>query len=380
MNLFQCMFINSPWYKETRNNSKPVAILWHDTAGGNPYLKRYVQPYETDPNYDELMEKLGKNTHGNDWNHSGRRSGVNAFIGKLADGTIATAQVGKWEMCPWGCGSGSKGSLNGYYKDEQGKDEWIGRHAIQFEICDSGYDNYDPDYFKAVYREACEFTAYLCKLYGIDPLGTIVFNGVSVPTILCHKDANNLKLGSAHGDIYVWFEKYGVDMNDVRRDVAALAKGEDPWAQPEATEEFHIGDTVEFKSSASKWANGKTIPGWVKEKELYVRVLKDDGGVSVSTARDGSITGTANPQDLVVVKCVVKEEPIDEPAIVPDEPVVDIPNDDPPVVVPDDNTPDTPTEDDLGTYIKDIGEAQNFLVRLLNLLIDFIIKAFTKKQ
>lgn len=264
--------------------------------------------------------------------------------------------------------------------------------------CDSGYDNYDPDYFNAVYREACEFTAYLCKLYKIDPLGTILFNGVIVPTILCHKDSNRLKLGSAHGDIYVWFEKYGVDMDDVRRDVAALVKGEDPWAQPEATEEFHVGDTVEFKEGATKWANGKSIPSWVKEKELYVRVLKDDGGVSVSTSRDGSITGTANPKDLTVIECVVKKEeeppvvipddeppvviPDDEPPVVipDDEPPVVIPDDKPPVVIPDDNTPDTPTEDDLGTYIKDISEAQNFLVRLLNLLIDFIVKTFSKKQ
>jgi uncharacterized protein YcbK (DUF882 family) len=43
-----------------------------------------------------------------------------------------------------------------------------------------------------------------------------------VPTILCHQDSYQLKLGSNHGDIYHWFKKYGKTMDDVRKDVAKL--------------------------------------------------------------------------------------------------------------------------------------------------------------
>lgn len=373
MNLIKCMFINSPWYKETKSDSKPVGILWHDTAGGNPNLKRYVQPYETDPNYDELIKLLGKNKNGNDWNHSGRRSGVNAFIGKLADGTIATAQVGEWEMCPWGCGSGSKGSLNGYYRDANKRDTWIGRHFCQFEICDNGYDNYDPDYFKKVYHEACEFTAHLCKLYDIDPLGTVNFNGVTVPTIVCHKDANNLNLGSAHGDIYVWFGKYGVDMDEVRRDVAALMSDE----EPQIPYKFQVGDVVKFDESATRWANGSTIPNWVKAKDLYVVKLKDNDRVSLSIEKDGAVTGTAYEEDLILVMgAEVVPEPEPEPTPTPTP--APVPEPAPAPEVPD-TSEDTPVEDELGAYITDIKQAQNFLVKLLNLIIDFIVKTFSKK-
>lgn len=411
MNLIKCMFINSPWYKETKADSKPIGILWHDTAGGNPNLKRYVQPYETDPNYDELIELLGKNTHGNDWNHSGRRSGVNAFIGKLADGTIATAQVGEWEMCPWGCGSGSKGSLNGYYRDKNKKDTWVGKHFLQFEICDNGYGTPNEAYFKKVYQEACEFTAYICKLYDIDPLGTVNFNGVTVPTIVCHKDSNNLDLGSAHGDIYVWFGEYGVTMDDVRRDVAALVNTkdepeEDTHLEPEElVYKFQVDDVVRFDSTAIKWANGSTIPSWVKAKDLYVVKLKDNNRVSLSTTKGGSVTGTAYEDDLYLVLSAAMskvDDPITRPDISVKEPIVITPvegndilpvNPDPIVTTPKvddeplpdtsaqpDTSEDTPDEDELGAYVKDIGEAQTLLVKLLNLIIDFIVKMFSKKD
>ena len=38
----------------------------------------------------------------------------------------------------------------------------------------------DKTYFDKVYKEACEITAYLCKMYNIDPKGTVTVNGVSL--------------------------------------------------------------------------------------------------------------------------------------------------------------------------------------------------------
>lgn len=59
-------------------------------------------------------------------------------------------------------------------------------------------------------------------MYGIDPQGSVQFNGVTVPTILCHADSHQLGLGSNHSDIYNWFPKFNKDMDDVRKDVAAI--------------------------------------------------------------------------------------------------------------------------------------------------------------
>ena len=203
-----CMQTHSTCYRGT-SKMKPRGILWHDTDGGNPNLCRYVQPHETDANYAEMIALLGKNRYGNDWNHKYRKAGMNCFLGKLADGTVTTVQTMPWDFAPWGCGSGSKGSLNNTH--------------IQFEICDDGYKS--KEYFEAVYKEACEITAYLCALYDLDPLGTFVYNGVEVPVITSHAESHKLKLGSNHGDPLKWMKKYGKTMDGVRLDVALLMGG-----------------------------------------------------------------------------------------------------------------------------------------------------------
>ena len=203
----QCMMTQSTCYKGTKKMTVK-GVLWHSTGANNPNLKRYVQPDDNAANKAELLALIGKNSYGNDWNHIDRQAGLNCWIGKLADGTVATIQTMPWDFKPWGCGSGSKGSCN---------NGWI-----QFEICEDGLT--DPVYFKKVYEEACEITAYLCQMFGIDPNGTVDVNGVKVPTILCHADSH--KLG--HGDVNHWFPKHGKSMATARADVAALLKAAKP--------------------------------------------------------------------------------------------------------------------------------------------------------
>lgn len=202
-----CMMTQSSCYRGTRKMAVK-GILWHSTGANNPTLKRYVQPDDNDPNRQTLLNKIGVNPNGNDWNHMAIEAGLNAWIGQLADGTVAAVQTMPWDYAPWGCGAGSRGSCN---------NGWI-----QFEICEDNLNN--SGYFQKVYTEACELTAYLCKLYNIDPKGKVSFNGVQVPTILCHQDSYQLGLGSNHGDVYHWFNKYGRTMDTVRNDVANLLK------------------------------------------------------------------------------------------------------------------------------------------------------------
>ena len=217
MNLFTCMQTQSTCYKGTTIGT-PVGILWHDTGASNPNIKRYVQPSDNDPNREELIKIIGKNEYGNDWNHIQHQAGLNAWIGKIADGSVATVQSMPWKFRPWGCGSGSKGSCNGTARVKDCP-FWI-----QFEICDDGYKS--KEYFERVYQEAVEFTAYLCKEFDIDPEGKVIYNSVTVPTILCHADSYRLGLGSNHGDVLLWFAQYGKTMDNVRRDVKNLLKSE----------------------------------------------------------------------------------------------------------------------------------------------------------
>lgn len=303
-----CMMKNSTCYKGT-GRATPVGILWHSTAANNPSIARYVQPHESDANYNEMIQLLGKNKYNNDWNHIYLRAGVNAFIGKLADGTITTVQTLPWDYSPWGCGAGKNGSCNGTVG---------GKHWIQFEICED--DLSSKAYFEKTYKEACELTAYLCKMYNIDPQATIKYNGVTVPTILCHADSYKLGLGSNHGDVLHWFKKYGKTMDDVRNDVAKLMGQQSTAQQPAtqapatqqpaqnntttATKTLAVGDEMKLISGA-KYTTGKDVPDWVYKKTLYVRAINGDK-ITFSILKTGAVTGIVDKK--YVIGCDEKVE------------------------------------------------------------------------
>lgn len=335
-----CMQTTSTCYKGT-SEMTVKGVLWHSTGANNPWLKRYVQPSDNAADRAKMLELIGKNAYGNDWNHISRQAGLNCWIGKLADGTVATIQTMPWNYKPWGCGGGSKGSCN---------NGWI-----QFEICEDALT--DATYFNQVYKEACEITAYLCAMNNLDPNGYTTLNGVKVPVILCHADSYKLGLGSNHGDVLHWFKKHGKTMDDVRKDVAALmgsastttpttpVQPETPvttemyrvrksWTDsksqigayqnlnnaktacdkagsgyyvfnsagtvvyPEVKEEtpvvstkFAIGDAVKLVAGA-KYTSGATPKPWVFTKTLYIRDFRDNGNSAVvSTLQTGDITG-----------------------------------------------------------------------------------------
>lgn len=333
-----CMQTNSTCYKGT-SKMTVKGVLWHSTGANNPWLKRYVQPSDNAADRAKMLELIGKNAYGNDWNHISRQAGLNCWVGKLADGTVATVQTMPWDYKPWGCGSGSKGSCN---------NGWI-----QFEICEDALT--DKTYFNAVYKEACEITAYLCNMYNLDPNGTVTLNGVKVPVILCHADSYKLGLGSNHGDVLHWFKKHGKTMDDVRRDVAALMEKEattspttpvEPevpvsemyrvrksWTDAKSqvgayrelqnakdacdkagngyyvfnsagtvvypvVDKLEVGDKV-FLVSGAKYTSGATPKPWVYTSTLYVRELRSNDTIAViSTQKTGDITGVVYVKDL----------------------------------------------------------------------------------
>ena len=281
----KCFMRQSSWYKGA-GKTTIRGVLWHSTGANNPNLKRYVQPDDSAVDRARMLDLLGVNKSGNDWNHISREAGVHAWVGKLASGEVASVQVGDWDKKAWGCGSGKKGSCN---------NGWI-----QFEICEDNLS--DPVYFEKVYREAVELTAYLCKLYNLDPQGTVTYSGVRVPVILCHQDSYQLGLGSNHGDVLHWLPKYGKSMQTVRDDVSALLAGantnkeedddmdvarfKELWG--EMRKELQDNDSSKYSEEARAWAtstgliagNGTEINGepnymWadVLTREQFVTVL-----------------------------------------------------------------------------------------------------------
>lgn len=202
MNLLKCILTENDCYK-TNEWIAVKGVMIHSTGANNPTLKRYVQPLETDPNYDELISLIGYNRNANDWNRPDTNACVHGFIGKLADGSIASIQTLPWAMRGWHAGSGTtRPSANNTH--------------ISFEICEDGLD--DPEYFRRVYREAVELTAYLCEQYNLDPLAPEV--------VICHSEGYRLGMASGHADVEHWFPRFGETMDDFRQDVKNEMEGD----------------------------------------------------------------------------------------------------------------------------------------------------------
>ncbi len=277
-----CMMTQSTCYKGTRKMDVK-GVLWHSTGANNPWLKRYVQPDDKAADREKLIGLIGKNSYGNDWNHTEVQAGLNCWIGKLNDGSVATVQTMPWDYKPWGCGSGSKGSCNSGW--------------IQFEICEDGLN--DKDYFQKVYKEACEITAYLCKMFGIDPKGSVKYNGVTVPTILCHADSHKLGLGSNHGDVLHWFPKFRKNMDSVRADVAALIVGDTPEEDESGKKDSDDGkkEKTQLFRVRKSWTDSKTQKGAYKvldnamkcaDQNLGYKVFDVDGKVVYEPREEGT--------------------------------------------------------------------------------------------
>lgn len=196
MNLKTCFLTNNECYKKGQKIT-PKGFMLHSTGANNPNLKRYVQPN------DGL---LGENTNNNDWNQfrpGGRQVCVHGFIGKLADGSIATYQTLPWDMRGWHAG----GSANNSY--------------IGVEICED--DLTDVDYFNKVYQEAVELVAYLVKKFNWE---------VNSNTIICHSEGHLKGIASNHSDVMHWFPKHGKSMDTFRDDVAKLVGQETTVTEP----------------------------------------------------------------------------------------------------------------------------------------------------
>ncbi|MDU6876680.1 MAG: N-acetylmuramoyl-L-alanine amidase [Clostridium botulinum] len=202
MKLYKLILTNNACYKAGKT-IKPKGIMVHSTGANNPWLKRYVGP-------DDGL--LGKNQYNNHWNRDkpgGRQVCVHAFIGKLADGSIATYQTLPWNHRGWHAG----GDANNTH--------------IGFEICEDGLT--DASYFSAVYKEAVELCVHLCKLYGL-----------SEKDILCHSEGYKQGIASNHADVMHWFPKHGKTMDTFRVDVKKLLNEEDKSAEPAKKKYYRV--------------------------------------------------------------------------------------------------------------------------------------------
>ena len=227
MNLNKLILTENACYKAGRKITVK-GIMVHSTGANNPWLKRYVGPDDG---------KLGKNQYNNHWNTyhpGGREVCVHGFIGKLADGTVATYQCLPWDHRGWHAG----GSANNTH--------------IGFEICED--DLTDGAYFAKVYKEAVELCAYLCKQYGL-----------TEKNIICHSEGYKQGVASNHGDVMHWFPKHGKSMDTFRAEVKALlttdAKEDEPAQEETPAVTYPEKLTSGYYRVRKTWKDSKSQVG-----------------------------------------------------------------------------------------------------------------------
>lgn len=220
MRLYTALLTQNDCYRKGKY-IRPRGVMVHSTGANNPWLRRYVAPDD-----GRLGEPSSRH-----WNQGGVGACVHAMIGKTADGSVAVYQTLPWTMRSWHCG-------------RSGNDT-----HISFEICEDGLT--DRAYFQATYQAAVELTAYLCKLYHLDPQA----DGV----VLCHSEGYARGIASNHADVMHWWGRYGVSMDNFRRDVAEKMKGgERDLTEQEVRaivrEELAAAQAERDKLPASDWA------------------------------------------------------------------------------------------------------------------------------
>ena len=219
MNLHQQILTENDCYRAGKT-IVPQGVMLHSTGANNPRLSRYVAP-----NDGLLGEPALRH-----WNQRGVAVCPHAFLGRLMDGSVASYQTLPWNRRGWHCGKGARGSGNDTH--------------ISIEICEDGLT--DADYFKAAYREAVELTAYLCKMYKLNPLA----DGV----VICHAEGYKRGIASNHADVMHWFKLHGKTMDDFRADVAKEQKGDEAMSYEQFKQYMNRYLKERANQPASGWA------------------------------------------------------------------------------------------------------------------------------
>ena len=169
-------------------SGSPAGIIIHSTGANNPNLRRYVN----------APEACGENPYKNYFDRVDSDVCPHAVIGLDKSGEVRAAKLLPWNICCWGCGSGSKGSYN------------YSPAYIQIEVCEDALND------RAYFEEAFGLAADLCKRLMKN------YPSIKPENIISHHEAHLRGYASNHADCDHWLRKFGRDMDWFR----ALASGE----------------------------------------------------------------------------------------------------------------------------------------------------------
>ena len=201
---FEAYARNNGAFKAARPmpTGSPAGIIIHSTGANNPNLKRYVN----------APEICGANPYRNYFDRPDSNVCPHAVVGKDKNGEVKAAKLLPWNVCCWGCGSGSKGSYN------------YSPAYIQIEVCEDALND------RAYFEEAFGLVADLCKRLMKN------YPTIKPGNIISHKEACARGYASNHGDPEHWLARFGKNMDWFRSRVA-------PEKQVRITAEISVGQS-----------------------------------------------------------------------------------------------------------------------------------------
>ena len=213
------------------------------------------------------------------WNSPTAGVCVHAVLG--VDGTVY--QLLPWNVKAWHCGSGSRGSGNnthiGVEMTEPATIKYTGG---------SSFTDTNPaetkKFVQATYKHAVDLFAYLCKAHDLNPLA----DGV----IISHSEGHKRGIASNHGDVEHIWSKYGLSMDQFRKDVKAVMDGVKaaggtnipPQAENAGnganTEPYTVKITADVLNVRKGPGTGYGIATQVKRGEVYTIVAEEMNGAT----------------------------------------------------------------------------------------------------
>lgn len=212
----------------------------------------------------------------NQWNNPSNKYLTQIVIGaeKAYEVLPCTSTKGKTVFC-WHVGNANSYSI-GAEMTEPSTIKYTGKGAEWVDL----NPEKTRDFVMKTYKNAVNIFAKLCKFHGLNPLG--------YRAILSHSECNRLGIGTAHADVEHIWNKFGLTMDQFRKDVSAAMGGATPVIKPTNNilgSSIKVGSLVKL-SSDSTYYTGKFIPEWVKKLNWYVSEISGDR-VVLNKSEDG---------------------------------------------------------------------------------------------
>lgn len=246
--IIESILTKNPCYTGGRKLAAVKGLMLHSVGCPQPSAQVFVKNWNS-TSYDDAC--------------------VHGFIDGN-DGTVY--QTLPWNHRGWHCGSGPKGSGNdthiGVEMCEPNTIKYTGGASWK----ETGDGTNTRSTVMRTYKSAVELFAYLCKMFGLNPLG----DGV----IISHSEGHKRGIASNHGDVEHLWNKFGLTMNQFRRDVKAAMDNGGSQEKPQQPEEKPAGGSAMYYVQAGAFSKKENA-------EAHAKALKAAGFDTMLKTADG---------------------------------------------------------------------------------------------